>query len=176
MKAEEIYQKTVSDFALYKSSLLTYNDHDFNFKSSPDVWSLAQMYEHICSASKKFFLANTKRCLENRNGQIGGNRNAAGDNVFKYGGFPPIKIKVPPGIDAQAIVGKPLNAYLTEIDEILESAKNMIEPLNLDSGEYKILHPVLGWLHALEWFQNLEMHTRHHFRQKEELENLAKNG
>ena len=172
----EIFAKTEALFAIYRNGLLEYSDEDFFYKSSPETWSLAQMYEHVCLSGKKFFLANTKRCMEQRNGQLGGEKNAAGENVFKYGGFPPMKFKVPAGLNALEIVGRDKSAYISEIEAIIISAKLMIEPINQDPGEYKTLHPVLGWLNAAEWYQNLEMHTRHHLRQKEELENLAKNG
>lgn len=176
MTPDEILLKTEALFDIYRNSLLEYAEKDFSFKASPETWSLAQMYEHVCVSARKFFLANTKRCLEQRNGQVGGEKNAAGENVFKYGGFPPMKFKVPEALNAEGLLGREKSAYLLEIEEILESARLMIKPLESDSGEYKTLHPVLGWLNAIEWFQNLEMHTRHHLRQKTELENLAKNG
>ncbi len=174
--SEKVFEKIEFLFENYKSSLSTYTSDQFNFKAAEDVWSLAEMYEHVCMSAKKFFLANTRRCIEQRNGQLGGEKNAAGENVFKYGGFPPMKFKVPGGPEAANISGRDKSVYFQEIEEILESARQMINPLESDAGEYKTLHPVLGWLNAMEWFQNLEMHSRHHLTQKAELENLAKHG
>jgi hypothetical protein len=116
-------------------------------------------------------LANTKRCLDNRNGQEGGEKNSAGENVFKYGGFPPkMKFKMPAAVADIPIYGQSIEHYKIEIQEILSSAKLFMDAVEADLGTYKTQHPVLGMLNAKEWFHSLEMHSRHHLNQKVELE------
>lgn len=171
MKTTEIYLKIEEVFADYSKSLEKYSPSQFDFKADEETWSLSQMYEHVCVTSKKFFLANTKRCLENRNGQEGGEKNSAGENVFKYGGFPPkMKFKMPAAVAEIPIFGQSVEHYKKEIDEILSSAKLFIEAVESDLGTYKTQHPALGMLNAKEWFHSLEMHSRHHLSQKVELE------
>lgn len=174
MSTLEIYHKIEEVFAEYAAGLEKYSVSQFEFKAAEDIWSLAQMYEHVCLTSKKFFLANTKRCLEKRNGQEGGEKNSSGENVFKYGGFPPkLKFKMPAAVAEIPIVGQSIDQYKKEIEEILSSAKMFIEAVEADFGMYKSQHPALGMLNAKEWFHSLEMHTRHHLNQKAELEALA---
>lgn len=145
----------------------------FAYTSNPEKWSLAQMYEHICESSKKFFLANIKRCLEQRSGQMGGEKTLEGEWVMNNKGFPNKKIKMPDAFGVVIYVGKPKNEYLLEIEKILNSARDFVEMINEDSGEYKTKHPGFGYLNAEEWFKNLEMHTRHHLMQMADLEALA---
>ena len=162
-------------FKIYFEALSKYSEKDFFYKSDINTWSLSQMYEHICSSSKFFFLANTKRCLQKRNGQEGGFMNAKGEGLFKNGGFPSdLKVKVPEKV-ASVLIGKEAIYYSSEIKEIIVSAIDFESLLDEDEGSYKIEHPVFGLLNAEEWFKNLEMHSRHHLKQKEELEALAKN-
>ncbi|MCP9763764.1 DinB family protein [Lacihabitans soyangensis] len=174
MNTTEIYLKIEEVFADYSKSLEKYSPSQFDFKADEETWSLVQMYEHVCVTSKKFFLAKTKRCLERRNGQEGGEKNSAGENVFKYGGFPPkMKFKMPAAVAEIPIFGQSVDHYKKEIDEILSSAKLFIEAVESDLGTYKTQHPALGMLNAKEWFHSLEMHSRHHLNQKVELEALS---
>ncbi|MDQ0430163.1 MULTISPECIES: hypothetical protein [Caryophanaceae] len=41
---------------------------------------------------------------------------------------------------------------------------------------HKVEHGGFGWLNAKEWHKLVDMHFRHHLRQKEELESYLKEG
>jgi DinB superfamily len=153
---------------IYKNSLSNYSPELFVFKKEQEIWSLGQMYEHLVMTANFFFFKNIKYCLEQRNGQIGGEKNEWGENVFKYNSFPPIKVKVPG--NAPEPVAKTQNEYVEMIEKIMQQIDNEVDKINVDAGEYKTLHPVFGWHNAKEWFQSFEMHHRHHLRQKTELE------
>ena len=175
MNNKEALSSIQNIFKIYLEALSTYSEKDFLYISDLNTWSLAQMYEHVCSSSNFFFLANTKRCLEKRNGQEGGLMNAKGEGLFKIGGFPTgLKVKVPEKL-ASVIIGKEASYYVSEIKEIILSAIDLESLLEEDEGMYKIEHPVFGFLNAEEWFKSLEMHSRHHLKQKQELEALANN-
>jgi hypothetical protein len=173
MKPKDIFDGIKTVFEEYDQSLDTYTDAQFEFKKDAETWSLSEMYEHVCMSGKKFFLANTKRCLEKSNGQEGGEMNTKGVYVFGNGGFPEVKVKMPESVAAVPIVGQSREVYKNEITEIINSAEMFMAYLESDAGTYKIPHPVFGPLNAIEWFQNLEMHSRHHLRQKAELEKLC---
>lgn len=154
---------------LYRS-LESYSDSDFLSKKDESTWSLGQMYEHISSASKKFFLANVQRCIDQRKGQEGGEMTEYGIGMYKLGSFPDMKIKIPKVFGEPEIIPQAKEQYKTEIKEILQGVDAITAQVELASDTYKVGHPVLGYLNAKEWFQNLEMHTRHHLKQKAELE------
>jgi hypothetical protein len=170
--ASDILESTKDIFSIYKKSLLDYSEEVFNFKKQDDIWSLAEMYEHVCTSGLKFFAANTRRCLEQRNGQEGGESNTNWEGIKALGEFPDIKIKVPEAAQS-IIITKPKNEYFKMIEDIILAAENLMEGVEKDSGIYKINHPVFGFLNAHEWYMNLEIHSKHHLRQKATLESYA---
>jgi DinB superfamily len=173
MKSRDLILSNIKeDLEIYKSGLESYSDAAFEFKSDADTWSLGQMYEHVFSSAQKFFLANSKRCIEKRNGQEGGEANEKGKQLMAFGAFPDIKIKVPAAVTTE-IIAKSKETYFADIEIVMKSAESLLEGLATDEGVYRIAHPVFGFLNANEWYLNLEMHNRHHLKQKAELETLA---
>jgi hypothetical protein len=169
----EIYVHLERTVRGYITALDTYTDDQFIFKSADEVWSLGQMYEHLYITSHYFFFANILRCFEHRKGQLGGERNQYGDNIFKYNSFPPVKVKIPEPLRGPEPVAKTREEYRVLLEKVITDAQKLIEPLTNDAGEYKCFHPVFAWLNAHEWYHNMEMHFRHHLRQQKELEALA---
>lgn len=168
----EIFEQLSNTLTHYITSLDGYTDAQFAHKSAEDIWSLGQMYEHLIVSGNFFFLANTLRCLEQRKGQIGGDKNQYGDNIFKYNSFPPIKVKIPEPLRGPEPVARNRQAYRPLLVKLLADAQQMLAPVAADAGDYKTMHPALGWLNAHEWFHSLEIHHRHHLRQQKELETL----
>jgi hypothetical protein len=170
MTINEVNQNLKIVIKSYLDSLETYSDEKFYAKKDEDTWSLGQMYEHLILSANAFFLANTTRCLEKRKGQIGGEKNKYGENAYQYGGFPPVKVKIPEGLPKVELIPKNQESYKVLLEKILLDSDKKVEEISHDTGDYKTLHPVLGWLNAYEWLYNMEMHFRHHLRQKAELE------
>lgn len=170
MTPNEINQKLKEDLEIYISALDAYSDEQFTKRKDEETWSLGQMYEHIVLASNGFFLGNVLRCLEKRKGQEGGEMNKYGVNALKHNGLPPMKFKVPGTDKAPDLEVRSRAEYKDLLQKIINDAEGILPTLEADNGTYKTLHPVFDWLNAVEWFQMLEIHTRHHFRQKEELE------
>jgi hypothetical protein len=173
MTAQEINAALHKTMEPYLEALGTYTDEQFAHKEADDIWSLGQMYEHMVVATNFFFLANIVRCLDKRKGQEGGEMNANGDNVYSYNSFPPIKVKVPGSENAPQPEAKEKGSYVGSFSKILADLDALAERIAEDEGTYKTLHPPFGWLNAIQWYQMLEMHHRHHHRQKAELEGFA---
>ncbi len=150
----------------YIDALDRYTDEQFVAKPEASEWSLGQMYQHLYESSTYFFLANVKRCLEKRKGQKGGEMTADGLNVYKYNSFPPIKVKRPVATDSVEPVGQNRAMYKVLYAEILSDGLTFADALANDDGQYKIQHFRFGWLNAAEWLQSLEIHARHHIRQR----------
>ncbi|MCU0324732.1 MAG: DinB family protein [Spirosomaceae bacterium] len=170
LSVNEVFDNLESVVNQYIRSLGEYADEQFTSKKDADTWSLGQMYEHLVQTSNFFFMANVMRCLEQRKGQIGGEKNEWGEKQFRYGGFPPRKFKIPEALQGPEPVAKSREEYKSLLGKVLEDAQKLIEPILQNNGEYKTLHPPFGFLNAAEWFYAMEMHFRHHLRQKEELE------
>jgi hypothetical protein len=174
MTATEINESLQNVVNQYITSLDSYSDTLFYAKKDELTWSLGQMYEHLLTSANFFFLANVARCLEQRKGQEGGEKNKFGENAFQYGGFPPVKITMPEALRGADPVAKTQSEYRELLSKVLSDAEKQVEAVSQNDGVYKTYHPALGWLNAYEWFYNLEMHFRHHLRQKAELESWAK--
>ncbi len=168
-----IYNNLETVVNQYINSLDDYSDEQFFFKKDEETWSLGQMYEHLTVSSQFFFLANCVRCLEKRKGQLGGDKTHFGKQQFKYGGFPPVKLKIPDAIRGPEPVAKTREEYKSILKKILVDSQNLIEAVSNDDGSYKALQVAMGWLDAKEWYYLHEMHYRHHLRQKTELESLS---
>ena len=173
MSPTEVYSNLETVVNQYLNSLDDYSDEQFFFKTNEETWSLGQMYEHLTVSSQFFFLANCLRCLEKRKGQLGGEKTHFVEQQFKYGGFPPVKIKIPDAIRGPEPVAKTREEYRSILKKNLNDSQNLIEAVSNNDGSYKALQVAMGWLDAKEWFHLHEMHYRHHLRQKTELESLS---
>lgn len=130
-------------------------------------WSLGQMYLHLVDSALHMQLKNIDLCLK-PNGEMGA-KTEAGIAIFDLGGFPPVRIQVPPS--PQYTPPQP-----TSKEEIVEGLQAVVrqmrevEPTLRESSEgCTVSHPRLGSLNAREWFMLIEMHYRHHLLQKERL-------
>lgn len=170
----DVYPALQATLESYIAALDRYTDEQFAQKPAEDVWSLGQMYEHLYTGATFFFMANIRRCLERRKGQEGGELNEYGRNLYKYNGFPPIKIKIPEVLRGPEPVAKSREDYKSLFAGILTQARAFIEPVTEDDGTYKTLQPAFGYMTAREWYHLMEMHFRHHLRQQKELEVLSK--
>ncbi len=169
----EIHENLTATVNGYIAALDRYTDAQFTRKTAEEVWSLGQLYEHLYLTSNFFFFANILRCLEHRKGQWGGEKNPYGDNIFKYGSFPPVKVKIPEALRGPEPTAKTRREYRELLAKVILDAEKLIEPVTQDTGEYKCIHPVFAWLNAHEWYHNMDMHFRHHLRQQAELESIA---
>ncbi len=159
----------------YKKGLESYSNVEFTIKPNAESWSLAQLYDHLSVSSQKFFLANVNRCIEQRGGQEGGDKTTNGEAMMKNGSFPDIKIKVPDVFKAIEIIPKSIEEYKSVLESIQNSVDSIFNVSTDINENYKTSHPVFGYLNAYEWYENLEMHLRHHLKQKVGLEEFLKN-
>lgn len=166
----QVYEALIPILELYINDLDKYSEEEFQRKPAEMTWSLGQMYEHATNSALYFFMKRAQYCMEQRNGQIGGEKNEYGEKQYKYNSFPPIKIKIPDALRGPEPIAKTRDEYRTILEKIKTESLPLSEKIATDPGEYKCLQPAFGWLTAQEWFQLMEQHFRHHLRQKKELE------
>ncbi|RUT33491.1 DinB family protein [Paenibacillus zeisoli] len=133
-------------------------------------WSLGQMYMHLIGSALHMQLRNAERCLSGDGDEVEGPaKTEAGAKIFELGGFPPVRIQVPPSpqyTPAQPESKEQLTAGLHQAAAKMEELEARVK----DSAEdHRALHPRLGALTATEWFALAEMHYRHHLLQEERL-------
>jgi len=172
MDIDALYQEIENHFTHYQNSLKNYNESDFQTKKAEDIWSLAQMYEHLFTSSL-FFLKLIKLCTnETPPAKKEGEKTDLGVKAFEYNSFPPIKIKVPEKWRGLVPEGKEISFYKENFSSLLAKIKEYSTRVKAYQGDFKMSHAAWGMLTAAEWYQTLEMHLRHHKRQQGELENF----
>jgi hypothetical protein len=170
MKPSLVLEKFNALADQYDAALSQYSEADFVQKPAEDAWSIGQMYLHLTRSTEYFHLKNVEMCLENpENGAE--SKKMPGKIMFFYGGFLPIKVKVPPSEAYTPPQPKNIESESQKLADLrpkmAEIAKK-IENSTQKSG--KTPHPALGFLSAEEWFSLVEMHFRHHLRQKRRID------
>ncbi len=173
LNADVIFAQIEKSLDTYLKDLDKYSDVQFYFKSTPNTWSLGQMYEHL-TLSHSFFIYHINNCLQKRKGQEGGEKNEFGKKISLKNSFPPIKIQMPEAWRGEEPTAKTIADYKNALPTMKSNVKNIMENIKTDDQSYKTLHVAAGWLSAVEWLQVADMHLRHHFRQQEELETTSK--
>jgi hypothetical protein len=130
----------------------------------PGRWSLGQMYRHIIDDTA-WFVQQMKACLATTH-HINESMHEDAQAMFAANAFPDILIE-----------GPATNTYIPQPpskDELLQellTIQNEVNSLDFSAPSGKTLHPGLLYFNATEWLQFAEMHIRHHFRQKQRIDN-----
>ncbi|MGP1906879.1 DinB family protein [Metabacillus sp. JX24] len=150
------------------TDLQTYPDHKLREIPSDGGWSLGQMYQHLIEVSLEY-LENAEACSKAA-ADPDLEKSEGGKALFERGGFPPIKIKLPdlPGNTPSNNRSKQelLQGFL-EVEKRMERQEKKASKTN---PACKQRHGGFGWLNAAEWYVLVDMHLRHHLRQKKEIE------
>jgi DinB superfamily len=158
----------------WMNSLDSYSEEQLYKKPSELEWSIGQVYVHLLKSSQFFHLAQVKKCLESDENSKE-SKKMPGKISFFLGSFPPIKIKVPPS--PQYTPSQPTSRQ--ELKDLYISLKKdmdeMAKAVNSTNKSGKTEHPAFGFCNAKEWYQMVEMHFRHHLRQKERIDQFLKN-
>jgi hypothetical protein len=171
MNTTETLQRLEEIMNHYLHELNHFSMEQLKRQPSENEWSLGQMYLHLINSALYMQLRNVDHCRSQSVDSVvtAGEKTEAGEAIFVQGGFPPVRIQVPPSpqytpeqpLSKQQIV-EGLNAVMRGMKEI-ELILEEISPM------HTVMHPRFGALNANEWFLLVEMHYRHHLHQKERL-------
>ncbi|OPA75098.1 hypothetical protein BVG16_21030 [Paenibacillus selenitireducens] len=152
----------------YKSFLENYSLEQLRHITEQGVWSLGQMYDHLILAALDY-LDNVETCAAASEEQALG-MTEAGKHLFKLGGFPPVKIKLPDGPNNTPSNSESKESLMRGLDQVIQKMNEWEGKVDTINPNYKVKHGGFGWLNAREWFDLVGMHFRHHLLQKSELE------
>jgi hypothetical protein len=158
-------------FSLWQSELEKYSDSDLKRQISPDTWTLGQVYNHLINSTLGFHLKQVEFCLTN-SAEKNQSKNFKGFLAYHVlNGFPPIKIKVPASDFYTPKHPNSKEEILVGFKQVEKAMQELVERFATNQ-EGKTIHPGFSYLSAKEWYKLVEMHWRHHLRQKKELDNL----
>ncbi|UUZ86949.1 DinB family protein [Paenibacillus sp. P26] len=141
-------------------------------KPSETEWSLGQMYMHLAGAALFMQPRNAEACREQAlvSAPAASGKTEAGQAVFEGGGFPPIRIQVPASKQTTPPQPESKEQIRQGLKQVVQRMRELEPTLDSIPGAYTVEHPRLGGLNGKEWFVLVEMHYRHHLRQKERLD------
>ncbi len=136
-------------------------------KPQPGSWSVGQVYVHIIDDTS-YFMEQVKACLlndANRDQEMHEDAKA----IFANNGFPDILLLGP---SATASIRQPgsKDELLQNLLAIKEEANKLYSSPGFLTSKGKTRHPGLGFFSAAEWLRFAEMHLRHHYRQKNRID------
>lgn len=146
-----------------------YSEDDLHYISRPGTWSLGQMYDHILLVAHEY-LDEVKTCASLTTGSAAG-KTPYGEVLFRQSAFPPVKIRLPDEMNAPPNNTDSADQLKQRLLQLVEWMKDWSSQVDQIDPTLKTEHGGFGWLNAYEWYQLIGMHTQHHFRQKQELEN-----
>ncbi|AXT20342.1 hypothetical protein D7030_04270 [Flavobacteriaceae bacterium AU392] len=165
---EDIANKWLDD-------LLVYDDKQLYFKPSENKWCLAELYDHIIKVAWSYQMPNLYKCLHKRPVE-GKPKNIKGVLVFNLNIVPYRKITIssfPKDIqDNFTPEIKEREELITEFKGFIKDIVTISDLLKTADLSVKNYHPFFGTINAREWFSLVEIHMRHHNRQKQNLEKL----
>jgi len=165
MDSKELLTRYINDIETCSLSQLRH-------RSGHDVWSIGQMIDHIIVVSNEY-LDSAEACLSSSEEQPLG-KSSFGEQLFRIGGFPDIKIRLPDEMNAPPRNSDSKAELIERLEELIERMELLKPTVGSAHPEFKVLHGGFGWLNAQEWFDLVEMHARHHLRQKAELEHYIR--
>ncbi|HWY38149.1 MAG TPA: DinB family protein [Bacteroidia bacterium] len=172
MTVEEIGKNFNTTIDVWKKTTGDYTEHLFALKPAEDAWSIGQVCQHLITSTKRIFIVIDKCLAGNVNEHE--QKTEAGDKAFTTNILSEVKVKLP--IAVQATPPQPESAAFArnEFEEIHKTFLLVSEKVNNSNSSGKEKHPVLGFLSAKEWLQSIEMHFRHHLKQKESIDAFLK--
>jgi len=190
MNTKETLRKFEETVSGYIRELDGFSLEQLLWRPAKDEWSLGQMYVHLIRSAQFMHLRNIALCLApNGNGAVSSpGRTKQGEELFNAGSFPPERVWVPPSPqytplqpESKEQLMEGLRDTVRRMGEIEPAvaaafdleAQALSEPEKdtvFDLVQNTVVHPRFGGLNALEWFQLIEMHYRHHLLQKKRLD------
>jgi hypothetical protein len=156
----------------FKSDLYNYSLEQLRYISKEGVWSIGQMYDHLMLVAHEY-LDNMETCATLNEGQPL-EKTQFGEQLFRDGGFPPIKIRLPDELNTPPNNSDSKEDLISRMDQLIQRLSQWELKVDYINPSNKVEHGGFGWLNAREWFDLVGMHFRHHLRQKEELESYIR--
>jgi hypothetical protein len=152
----------------YRNDLYKYSLEQLRYISGEGVWSIGQMYDHLMVVAHEY-LDSMESCASiKEETQLG--KTPFGEQLFRNGGFPPIKIRLPDELNSPPNNEDSLEELISRMEQLIERLSELKTKVEFINPNKKVEHGGFGWLNAKEWYELVDMHFRHHLRQKNELE------
>ncbi|WP_223070173.1 DinB family protein [Paenibacillus caui] len=171
MNTVEALQRFEETANYYIRELDNFSMEQLHRQPSKDEWSLGQMYLHLINAALYMQMRNIDQCMmQSEDGTASSAvKTKEGEAIFEQGGFPPIRIQVPPSPQYTPQQPESKEQLTQGLNAVIRRMKEIEPTLEQAPKHTTVSHPRFGALNAKEWFLLIEMHYRHHLRQMDRL-------
>jgi hypothetical protein len=152
----------------FRSDLCNYSLEQLRYVSGEGVWSIGQMYDHLIVVAHEY-LDNMETCASIME-ETHLEKTQFGQQLFRNGGFPPIKIRLPDELNSPPNNSDSKEELISRMDQLIQRLSQLESKVEFINPNSKVEHGGFGWLNAKEWYDLVGMHFSHHLRQKNELE------
>lgn len=172
MTTEQINQNFIKTVDVWKKALDNYTDNLFALRPDEESWAVGQVCQHLISSTKRIFIVIEKCMASDANEKE--QKTDAGHKAIAINVLSEVKVKVPVAI--QGIPQQPESKQIVrdEFEQLKNRFTELAGVVNKSTSKGKEKHPVLGFMDAKEWLQTIEMHFRHHLKQKESIDAFLK--
>lgn len=148
----------------YRRQLDSIPDEVFDQALHNGGWSFSEVYSHILQSDFGSMIA-AEKCARKTSERTNKGLNFFGVVFMLAGRFPPVRSKAPAGVPVVKKISKEEARNL--IIRVRDRLNQLVPLLPGCSNNYKIKHPRLGRLSALQWLKFTRIHTEHHLKQLE---------
>jgi hypothetical protein len=160
----EQFNSTIDSWII---TLEQYNFAQLCLQPSPEAWSMGQLFMHLI-LSTDYFIDQALACSQT-NDNSGEDSSPAARRMFQHNEFPDMIIEGPES-NNHTPQPKSKEQIIQGLLQLKEKIKIASSAAINSSFKGKTKHPGLMYFNAAEWLQFAEMHMRHHFRQKQRLD------
>ena len=168
------YKSTLQLIDLWEKELKNYDLETLIKKPTDESWSLGQVYTHLISATLGYHSTQLETCLASTE-NASKRKNFKGFMVYNVlHSFPKIKIKVPASNAYTPKQPDSKEEIINGLYSVRKKIKISLALLEARGKQGKAPHPAFSYLNAGEWYKMVEMHFKHHLRQKADIDVFLK--
>lgn len=164
------FNKTLDKWLL---QLQHYDIATLIIKADSDNWSLGQVYMHLIAETTWYF-SQIRLCFDTLS-HAEKEMTESAKQMFKNNSLPSLQIKGDPVIAKNIPQPTDVHTLKIALKKLKVDAATLWVTIEQKETYGKSKHPGLQYLSPKEWLQFAEMHMRHHFNQKDSIDNYLKN-
>lgn len=173
MNIQSIQESFAKTIATWQEAIKNYSDTDFIKKPDEESWSVGQVCEHLTITTTRIFVV-TEKCLAG-DANKSEEKTETGGAALQNNALADVRVKLPLAIQATPPQPENRQRAINDMETMLVKFNEAAEKIAKSNSPGKEKHPVLGYLTAVEWLQSIDMHYRHHLRQKARIDDFLQN-
>jgi hypothetical protein len=152
---------------VWRDAVDKYTPQQFAKQPAEDSWSIGQVCAHLIGSTERIFAA-IRLCLRSAD-NANMPKTDAGEKAFKTQILSETKVRAPRA-SVQFPESPDSRTVHTSLDRLEKEFIELSGRVEMADSTGKQKHPVLGYLTAEEWLKSIDMHFRHHLKQKADID------